>query len=744
MSRQFLTGLNLNKNELLNARLQNLAIAPSNPVVGQFYFDTAVGTTRQWNGTAWIDFLTSADGNQFISAVGDGFTVTDGQLDLDLATGLTIDGSGKLSIDSTYYYDKTAADSAISTAISNAAGNYDPSGAASTAESNANNYTDTALGSYTPTSGLDAAIGGYGYLKSADLAGYATESYVGSQGFLTSADLSGYATETYVDTAISTAVSGLAPNYITSVGSNLDVTAGELTLGADVVLTSASQSLSNKTFQGDVYFQSAGGAGGSNNYLSVNNGNGKLTVHSGYALDVIADTDIYISSNNGDLVLNADGNVYLQSSATGNELVAAGWYQTLTNKTIDGAKVTGTTSFRDGNDTEYVKIEQSYTGTTRITSVDDLALRSTGGDIILYPGNDDGGTGRAYIHWGNDATSAHPEREITTAGNTQVFTNKTIGDGGIYFNDGTTQYGYIYNDGSSNLVIEGSQNDVIITSDSGYAYIGNNSSSATRIATQSYVDSVAQGLNVKLSVKVAANSYADLGATVDGQGLVTGDRVLAIANDQTEGGIYVATVVDGVATFVRSDDQQTPEVGDFVFVEGGATHGRQGWILTTILNGYQVWSQFSAAGQYTAGNGIDISGTAISVKVDGNSLAETGSGLYVQLAEGGGLNVGAYGLYAQAGSGLSINSSNGDIEIDTTVVARKYSESNGTLTATSGSVSWVVEHGLGTRNVTVQVFDLDTYEQVEVDVIRTSTSVATLSWVSDGVTANSYQVVVVG
>ncbi len=47
-----------------------------------------------------------------------------------------------------------------------------------TAETNANSYTATQLGNYTLTSDLDETIDGYGYLKSADLSGYATESYV--------------------------------------------------------------------------------------------------------------------------------------------------------------------------------------------------------------------------------------------------------------------------------------------------------------------------------------------------------------------------------------------------------------------------------------------------------------------------------------------------------------------------------------------------------------------------------------
>lgn len=59
----FLTNINLNLNELQNAKIQNLAVAPSTGVKGQIYFNTADNCFYGYNGTAWQKLNVQSDGH---------------------------------------------------------------------------------------------------------------------------------------------------------------------------------------------------------------------------------------------------------------------------------------------------------------------------------------------------------------------------------------------------------------------------------------------------------------------------------------------------------------------------------------------------------------------------------------------------------------------------------------------------------------------------------------------------------
>ena len=63
MSKKFLTHIDLAKNELQNAKIQNLASAPSTPVTGQVYYDTTLNMFGCYQNATWVYLLlTDTDG----------------------------------------------------------------------------------------------------------------------------------------------------------------------------------------------------------------------------------------------------------------------------------------------------------------------------------------------------------------------------------------------------------------------------------------------------------------------------------------------------------------------------------------------------------------------------------------------------------------------------------------------------------------------------------------------------------
>lgn len=89
---KYLSNVDLNKNELQNARVQNLATAPSSPVVGQIYFNTTDHTGYIYDGTKWRDIAQIVD----LSTKQD--TLVSGT-NIKTINGSSVLGSGDLVID---------------------------------------------------------------------------------------------------------------------------------------------------------------------------------------------------------------------------------------------------------------------------------------------------------------------------------------------------------------------------------------------------------------------------------------------------------------------------------------------------------------------------------------------------------------------------------------------------------------------------------------------------------------------
>lgn len=148
---------------------------------------------------------------------------------------------------------------------------------------------------------------------------------------------------------------------------------------------------------------------------------------------------------------------------------------------------------------------------------------------------------------------------------------------------------------------------------------------STDAATKAYVDSAAQGIDWKASVRAATTANVTLasdlenGDTLDGVTLATGDRIL-VKNQSTgsQNGIYVVAA-SGAPTRSADCDTAAELTSNFaVFVEQGTTNADQGYVLTndgaiTVGTTALAFTQFTGLGQIIAGTGLDKTGNTLDI-----------------------------------------------------------------------------------------------------------------------------------
>ena len=228
-------------------------------------------------------------------------------------------------------------------------------------------------------------------------------------------------------------------------------------------------------------------------------------------------------------------------------------------------------------------------------------------------------------------------------------------------------------------------------------YEGRSGFTAQSLVNKTYVDQVANGLDVKASVKVATtanlttnynNSAGTLTATsngaitIDGVSLSVNDRVLVKdQTTQTQNGFYkVTTVGSGSAAFVLTrtpDANEASEItgGAFTFVEEGTANADNGYVAThngvpTLGTDAITFDQFSGAGQISAGAALSKNGNTIDVEVDGSSIEVSGDALQVKaLGITNGMLAGSIANAKLSNSSVTINSTalalGGSLTLDT-------------------------------------------------------------------------------
>jgi hypothetical protein len=233
--------------------------------------------------------------------------------------------------------------------------------------------------------------------------------------------------------------------------------------------------------------------------------------------------------------------------------------------------------------------------------------------------------------------------------------------------------------------------------------------------------------------------------TIGGDLTVTGN--LTVSGSVTTLNTETLLVEDNLVT-LNSNVTGTPSVNAGIEIERGDS-----------TNAELVWDESNDV--WKAG----VSGSVTTISLEGhshvatditdfNSAVDDEIDAYLNGSDSISVSSGSIDITLLSGSssyltttgGLAVNKSDLETALVSDGFPRKFAEGNGSLTSSGGVCTWTVTHNLGTKDVTVQVYEVAAdYAQVEVDVQHTSTSAITIKINSaTTISADTYRVVVIG
>ena len=287
----------------------------------------------------------------------------------------------------------------------------------------------------------------------------------------------------------------------------------------------------------------------------------------------------------------------------------------------------------------------------------------------------------------------------------------------------------------------------------------------TQIATTAYVTNAISGITGSMVFKGTIGTGGTAGTTLpttnvrvgdtykiitagtySGQAAKVGDLFIASATTPTWAYVPsgddtdVTQVTAGVGLNTTGSDSATDggsitSTGTLYLTKTAVTPGtyqgitvdKYGRVTGASDQGYTTNTGTVTSVGITQGTGMSVSGGPITTSgnitvglADQLSSAQTTSGVYP-------IKVNKQGQITELGNAVTI--------------LKKYSA---TITGDATKTSFTVTHNLGSRDIIIQVYDNTTYDEVIVDIVRTNTNTATISFAKAPASGKGYRVVCIG